>query len=421
MIISNTGNRRILWLISLVIAGETIFFLPFVIARIFRPTLLHVFGVSNTELGTYFSVYGIVAMVSYFLGGPLADRFPSRYLLSSALWLTTLGGFTMWIVPFKEILIFLYAFWGFTTILLFWAALIRTTREWGGESLQGRAFGWLEGGRGATAAMLGTLTLFVFSNFDAGSAQVVDVTTERINAYRNVILLTSIFTLISGVLIWFFVPDNKQYRLSNPIKLNQIGYLLTLPSVWLLAIIIICAYVGYKITDDFSLYANQVIGFNEVQSAGVGTSALWMRALTAILAGYLADKLRSSKLICVCFAFAALGGVFVASGIFESIILMMLLNLVVVMIGVFGLRALYFTLIHEANIPMQYTGTVVGIVSVLGFTPDIFMSPWMGILLDRNFGSEGHRYVFLVLTLFAMVGFIASIGFMLINKRRITN
>ncbi|MCG8701203.1 MAG: MFS transporter [Bacteroidales bacterium] len=421
MIIPKPGNRRTFWLISLIIAGETIFFLPFVIARIFRPTLLHVFDISNTELGTFFSVYGVVAMVSYFLGGPLADRFPSRNLLSSALWLTALGGFTMWAVPFKEVLIFLYAFWGVTTILLFWAALIRTTREWGGENLQGLAFGWLEGGRGATAALLGTVTLFVFSDFDAGTLQAVNITTERISAYRNVILLTSIFTFVSGILIWFLVPDNKENRLSHNIKLNQISHLLTIPSVWLLAIIIICAYVGYKITDDFSLYANQVIGFNEVESAGVGTSALWMRALAAVLAGYMVDKIRASKLIGICFAIAALGGFLVASGILESMVLMMLLNLAVVMVGVFGLRALYFTLIHEANIPMQYTGTVVGIVSVMGFTPDIFMSPWMGILLDRNLGSEGHRYVFLVLSLFAVVGFIASLCFTLINKQRYTN
>ena len=62
-------------LITLIVAGEAIFFLPFVLARVFRPTLLDLFGISNTELGLWFSVYGIVAMVSYLFGGPLADRF----------------------------------------------------------------------------------------------------------------------------------------------------------------------------------------------------------------------------------------------------------------------------------------------------------------------------------------------------------
>lgn len=75
-------QRHTMTLIALILAGETIFFLPFVLARIFRPTLLMVFDISNTELGSWFSVYGIVALISYFFGGLLADRFPARNLMA---------------------------------------------------------------------------------------------------------------------------------------------------------------------------------------------------------------------------------------------------------------------------------------------------------------------------------------------------
>ena len=51
---NNQEKKRISTLISLIIAGETVFFLPFVLARIFRPTLLALFEISNTELGNYF-------------------------------------------------------------------------------------------------------------------------------------------------------------------------------------------------------------------------------------------------------------------------------------------------------------------------------------------------------------------------------
>ena len=147
-------QRRTITLVSLIIAGEAIFFLPFVLARIFRPTLLVVFDISNTELGIWFSIYGIVAMISYFFGGTLADRFQVRYLMAFALWFTSVGGLIMSFIPPSGTMKALYAFWGFTTICLFWAAMIRATREWGGAGFQGRAFGWLEGGRGAVAALL---------------------------------------------------------------------------------------------------------------------------------------------------------------------------------------------------------------------------------------------------------------------------
>ncbi len=40
-------ERHIITLLTLVIAGEVIFFLPFLLPRIFRPTMLVVFDISN--------------------------------------------------------------------------------------------------------------------------------------------------------------------------------------------------------------------------------------------------------------------------------------------------------------------------------------------------------------------------------------
>ena len=70
-----TQKKSIYGLILLILAGEAAFFLPFVIQRVFRPTFLDVFGLTNYQLGICFSVYGLVALFSYFFGGTLADRF----------------------------------------------------------------------------------------------------------------------------------------------------------------------------------------------------------------------------------------------------------------------------------------------------------------------------------------------------------
>lgn len=403
--------RRTLALVALILAGEAIFFLPFVMARIFRPTLLIVFNISNTELGTFFSVYGIIALISYFLGGPLADRFPVRNLMAIALWLTSLGGFFMAIIPGKVFMLALYAFWGITTILLFWAALIRGTREWGGKKFQGRAFGWLEGGRGLTAALIGTLSLLLFSDLMSDHAS-VSFSAQRIVAFKRVIIATSFITLASGILIWFFVPKVTSKILSPPpITLSSFKRFFTKPAIIILSIIIVCGYVGYKITDIFSLYANEILGFSEVKSAGVGTVALWMRAIVAVFAGYIADKTCANKIITISFALSIFGAFLIAAGVVNAIIVLALLNLVLIMAGIYGVRALYFALISEANLSLASTGTIVGIVSLVGFTPDIFMGPWMGYLLDNNPGITGHQLVFLVLTAFSCIGLTASLLF----------
>ena len=189
-----------------------------------------------------------------------------------------------------------------------------------------------------------------------------------------------------------------------------------MPTIWMLAIMIVCAYVGYKITDDFSLYAREILGFSEVQAAGIGTSALWLRALVAILAGYMADRINRIKVIIICYALTIGSGLLIGFGILNQVTGLVLLQLTLTAIGIYGVRALYFAIMNEAKIPFGYTGTAVGIVSFVGFTPEVFMSPWMGHLLDKYPGQTGHQYVFLVLSLFAFFGLATSILFRLKEK-----
>ena len=86
-------------MLGLVLAGEAVYALPFHVARFFRPTVLEAFGLSNTELGIAQAVYGVVAMLAYFPGGLLADRFPARTLIALSLWSTAAGGLYMATMP----------------------------------------------------------------------------------------------------------------------------------------------------------------------------------------------------------------------------------------------------------------------------------------------------------------------------------
>ena len=402
--------KRITIFLALIFAGESIFFLPFLLPRIFRPTLLKVFDITNLELGTYFSVYGTVAMVSYFFGGMLADKYPARNLMATALWLTALGGLFMTIIPSEGMMMLLYGYWGFTTIFLFWAALIRATREFGDDDFQGRAFGFLEGGRGLIAALLGSLALLLFSQFSETMDKKVDVSAIRNSSFQLILLVTSGITALAGVLIMRVVPIvNIVTDKSDGVSFQHLKVILSRPSIWLQAVIIICAYVGYKITDDISLYANEVLGFDEVNAAGVGTLALWMRPLAAIGAGFIADRWTGSKVITLCFLMMIVTGLFIYSGLMVGAIWWILIVMAITVVGVYGIRGIYFALMQETKVPIAATGTAVGVMSVVGFTPDVFMSPLMGYLLDTYPGVTGHQYVFLVLAFFAFVGLLASV------------
>ncbi len=63
-----------------------------------------------------------------------------------------------------------------------------------------------------------------------------------------------------------------------------------LPGVRLQAIIVVCAYIGYKGIDDYSLSAVQAYGMDEVQGAKVSALSAWVRPIAAVGAGWLLDR-----------------------------------------------------------------------------------------------------------------------------------
>ncbi|MGK0240594.1 MAG: MFS family permease [Candidatus Pelagisphaera sp.] len=75
-------------------------------------------------------------------------------------------------------------------------------------------------------------------------------------------------------------------------------------------------------------------------------------------------------------------------------------------------------MMKEGKAPIALTGSAVGLVSVLGYTPEIFMSPVMGYLLDRSPGSIGHQHVFLVVFCFAIAGLVGSALFCHLTRKK---
>ncbi len=399
------------YLLLLILAGESVFILPFVLSRVFRPTVLEAFELTNVQLGLCFSVYGVVALLSYPFGGPLADKYPPRKLIAVALWMTALGGLLYATFPRYLMLKVLYGYWGFTTIFLFWAAMIKATRVWGGVASQGKAFGFLDGGRGLVGALFGTMGVLIFSIFITSEIAEATVTESR-EAFRYVILVSSGIVVIVGVLVWFFMRLDKaaeQAIILDRITVSQIKEVLKLPAVGLLMLIILCAYVGYKITDVFSLYAQDVMGYDQVQSAQVGTFLLFIRPVVGVLIGILADRSQTTYWLVVSFVVSFFGALLFATGVIDqSATLLFFLSILIVATGVYSARSLYFAVMERGRIPLVLTGTAVGLISLIGYTPDIFAGPAMGYLLDANPGPTGHRHVFWMLALFSLIGGIGA-------------
>jgi len=418
-----SAPQQAVFMFALMLTAESIFALPFLIARVFRPTLLDVFQITNFQLGTAFSMYGTVALLSYLPGGPLADRFSARSLVTVALLVTAVGGLYYATVPGLAALKLLYAFWGLSTVLLYWAALIRATRLWGGQDSQGRAFGILDGGRGLIAAMLATVTVAIFAALlpeDVATASLE----QRAEALKQIILIFTGVTVSAAVLAWVAIPSeshntDKENGNDNSITLSWPAVLTVLknPAVWLQGMIVVTAYVGFKGMDDLSLLARDVLGFDDVEAAQVGTVSFWVRPVAALAAGLIGDKFGGIRTIAVCFATLIGLDLAVAAGVLVPTAPWLLFAMVVaISAAVFGLRGLYFAIFDQAGVPAALTGTAVGMVSLVGYTPDIFMGPLNGYLTDTYPGALGHQYFFAVLAAFAALGLICTVLFARVTR-----
>lgn len=404
-----------LW--SVILAGEAIFVLPFLLPRLFRPTMLQVWGLTNFEFGLAFSAYGIVAMISYFFGGLLADRFDPRRLMTVALLATAAVAVGFIGVPSATQLQVIYGFFGMTTILLFWSAMIRVTHALGGSETQGAAFGILDAGRGLFAAVLASFLFAVFAWLRDVGAE--DADANGVFALRSMVAIAAATVAVSAGTLHLSLRQLSPRAITVSATSFSWRHLVPVGSratVWLQGLIVLCAYCGYKSIDHYGIYARDVFQASELEASRLSTLVFWARPVAAIAAGLAADRLGHFASLGGLFAAAAAGNLVLAvagpvgsSGLVLLSGLGLTVSCTAAAAAVYGMRGVYFAVFHDMNVPPAYVGTAAGLVSAVGFLPDVFFGAVSGYVVDAYPGAAGHRIVFGSVAGLALVGAVTSL------------
>jgi nitrate/nitrite transporter NarK len=403
--------RRWVMMACLCLSGGLIFMLPF-LREVYYIPLQKALNLSNTQLGVMMSVFGATSLLTYFPGGWLADRISSRKLITLSMLATGLAGIYFATFPSYPLSIAVHGFWGITCSLTFWGALIKATRNWAPSAEQGKAFGILESGRGIAEVVSSTALLAVFAKLGGGKL-----------GLSRVILLFSILDILIGLMAWFTLADSggetSEPRENRPkIGLKQILAVLKMPMVWLMSIIILTAYSAYWGAYYFTPYASDVFLMSVVFGGAIGVGKMWLKPLLALGAGFLADKVGVARTVAWCFGVLILSfSVFMLTPGNPNLVMILITNTLVASSAIFALRGIYFALLEEGGIPLAVTGTVAGLMSAMGFTPDIFIPMLGGVLLDRYPGGPGYRYFFGFIVGLCLVGLLSSLV-ILRNYRR---
>lgn len=397
----NTSKLRkhMFHLVLITIAGAMIYGLPY-FRSYFYDAYLETYNLTNTQMGTFGSMFGIFGMISYLFGGVVADMVSTRKLMSVSLVLTGIGGLLHLMHPNYVMLLGIYALWGFTSLFAFWPSLLKSLREIAGEDEQSKAYGFMDGGRGIVYAVdtLCFMAIFSFCSKKAGD----------LGGLNGVIIYYSTVAIVLGVVLFFLMKEQKPDTTakieddSNKITLESVKAVVKLPAVWILSAILCCTYVMNIAFWYFTPYATSKFGMVATAGAFVTAAAQYVRPVAAFGGGALADKLGRSKVMYVTFSMMGIGTLLLAVMSNMSSTLFIILCLVIYA-GMYGGYSMVFSMMEEGGVPIKVAGTAIGLVCTLGYLPEVVVPFCSGKLLDA-FGNEGYRYLFFAIVVIMAIG-----------------
>ena len=297
--------RRYFQFFLIVLAAGAIY--PIVYLRTnYQETLLEVFGMTLQQLNMIYSVLGIVFVVGYLPSGLLSDKFSAKKLLAISLLGTAVGGFWFAQVPQFGSVVLIYCIWGTFSVFTFWSSHMKLVKLLARKEEEGRFFGILDGGRGVVEAVLASVAVFIFSRILGPSLDLVD----KRSAIVAVIYMYSIVLVVSAVLVWLFVEEDRsdktardesaKFRLSDLPKLLQNKYL------YLHGAIIFIGYAVFWTVYYIGGFLETNVGVTPVTVGAVTVAVLWMRPVGGFVGGYFADKAGKTNTIIVALAGAAI-------------------------------------------------------------------------------------------------------------------
>lgn len=394
--------KRNFWRILLLgFVGAMIYGLPY-FRNYFYDAYIKIYHLSNAEMGSLGSMYGVMGLFSYLFGGILADKFSTKKLLEYSLIFAGLGGFLHLLTHSYLLLLGIYLLWGVTSLLTFYPALMKTVREQADDEQQSRAYGIFDGTRGLTSIFHLTVATAIFGFFSAKLSTAAGI--------NWIIAFYSITLIICGFLIMaFFHETKKSISEKSNFHMSSIVKAAKFPAVWLIGFIMFACYTFFMSIYYFTPYASNVVGLSPVLAAAVTVSAQYFRVFAAPIGGIFSDKVGRIKVAIISFSSMAVGTIFIlASSVVRGFMQpsLLILGSIIIYFATYSTFGILFSFLQEGNIPVELSGVAIGISSTIGYLPEILVPLVIGQLLDKFTGSTGYFIYFTIMFIFAIIGII---------------
>ncbi|MDA1064346.1 MAG: MFS transporter [Proteobacteria bacterium] len=399
--------ERYLRLAVLVVAAGAIYPLIY-LRQNFELTILESFAITAGQLSRCYAILGVLFMLTYVPSGWLADRVAPRLLMSFSLALAGILGVWFSTMPSFGSLQIIFAGWGLATGLTFWAALIKATAMLAQRDEQGRFFGILEGGRGLVEAILASIAVALFGYWTTSRGSSPSA------ALYGVIWLYVSVMLILAPLVFFVVKPNEEDNVLEQANESAASFVADLKmvlgktEVWLVAICILTGYQLFWATYSLSGYMQTHYGLTAVAVGWITVAKLWMRAVGPAVAGFAGDFLNLEGLLGVLLLLASIA--LMALVFLPATAGTAALLAIVLAIGVltYAVKGIYWATLASCNISNRVKGLAIGVISLLAYSPDVYL-PLLNEALRGGYpGKLGYGIYFSLIAIMGVLGALAA-------------
>lgn len=400
-------RQRYFQLFILIIASGSIY--PVVYMRQnFEGSMLETYGITLEQLGECHSLLGLMFFLTYLPSGWLSDRFSSKWLLGAsmagtgilALWLSSTPSFAQ--------IKLIFIGWGITSGLTLWGALIKSTSLLAPHDQQGRFFGILESGRGIVEALLATIGLAVFAYLLESASTAKDVALIAVVQFYGAAAI-----ILAPLVVWALHNPSEEAveAVDKPAGSSMLSDFIVLfqnPRIWLAAITILIGYQMFWVTYSLAGLLESVFELSAVTVGSITLVRLWMRPIGGVLAGFVGDYFQVVRFLAILMLFG--GAALVALPLLSSTTAVAVLFPMVMLIGVlsYGVRGIYWATLDSCNVSTSTRGLAVGMISLLAYTPDIYVPAVQSWCMRHWPGQTGYQVYYAIFGASSIIGFLAA-------------
>ena len=280
------------YLMVLVLTFSCITYLTPYMCYDFYNQFLEAYHLTDGQMGTLMTFFGMTAMPGYLFGGWLADKFNPKKMVVLSCFSTALVSVAVAFTSNFTVLIILYFCYGITGITMNWGAYLKLVRMMGEDDEQGRLFA-------SSDIAYSLFTLFLTYCVLAATMTLLDNTSM---GFKGALFIYAALTVIIGIGINILIPSKSKEELGkidsseDRINFKLLGKVITTPFTWYLGLFTLGYFIFRSTITYINPYLTDVYGVSiAFATAFAATVRLGMLMIMSPVGGYIRDKVLGGR------------------------------------------------------------------------------------------------------------------------------